>query len=79
MIAIVPREDESSPARRRIRAGLNVLAGVGSTVEGVERFAGGEGEIAEALAQAVAELELSAGSRERDGIKERIASRLERL
>jgi biopolymer transport protein ExbB len=66
-------------ARRRIRAGLNVLAGVGSTVEGVERFAGGEGEIAESLAQAVAELELSAGSRERDGIKERIASRLERL
>jgi biopolymer transport protein ExbB len=66
-------------ARRRLRAGLNVLAGVGSTVEGVERFADSQGEIGEALAQAVAELELSAGSRERDGIKERIASRLERL
>jgi len=66
-------------ARRRVRAGLAVLAGVGSTVEGVERFPDGEGEIGEALAQAVTEVKLSAGSLERDGIKERIASRLERL
>src|SRR5271165_977178 len=66
-------------ARRRVRAGLNVLAGVGSTVEGVERFAGGEGEVGESLAEAVTEVKLSAGSLERDGIKERIASRLERL
>jgi biopolymer transport protein ExbB len=66
-------------ARRRVRSALNVLAGIGSTAQGVERFADSKGEIGEFLAAAVTELKLSAGSLERDGIKERIASRLERL
>jgi biopolymer transport protein ExbB len=66
-------------ARRRMRSGLNVLAGAGSAAQGVVRFADTKGEIGEFLAAAVTELTLSADSLERDGIKERIASRLERL
>ncbi|TMJ28886.1 MAG: tonB-system energizer ExbB [Alphaproteobacteria bacterium] len=66
-------------ARRRVRSGLNVLAGVDSMIEGVERLAHRGGEIGQFLAAAAAELELSADGLERDGIKERIASRLERL
>ena len=66
-------------ARRRVRSALAMLAGVGSTAQGIERLAGSNGEIRHSLAAAVTELRLSAGSLERDGIKERIASRLERL
>src|SRR5882757_449175 len=65
--------------KRRVRAALNILASVRSTSEGVERLAGAEGEVRQFLAAAVTELKLSAGSIERDGIKERIASRLERI
>ena len=64
-------------ARRRVRASLDLLAGVGRPSEGLEQFAGIEGEVRQFLAAAVAELK--AGSLEHDGIKERIASRLERL
>jgi biopolymer transport protein ExbB len=64
-------------ARRRVRASLNLLAGIGRPAEGLERVAGIQGEVRQFLAAAVAELK--AGSLERDGIKERIASRLERL
>src|SRR5205085_11295518 len=64
-------------ARRRVRASLNLLAATGRPAEGLERIAGIEGEVRQFLAAAVAELK--AGSIERDGIKERIASRLERL
>jgi biopolymer transport protein ExbB len=64
-------------ARRRVRASLNLLAGIGRPAEGLERLAGIQGEVRQFLAAAVAELK--AGSLERDGIKERIASRLERL
>jgi biopolymer transport protein ExbB len=65
--------------KRRVRAALNILASVRSTSEGVERLAGAEGEVRQFLDAAVTELKLSAGSIERDGIKERIASRLERI
>ena len=65
--------------KRRVRAALNILASVRSTSEGVERLAGAEGEVRQFLDAAVIELKLSAGSIERDGIKERIASRLERI
>src|SRR5262249_34036663 len=58
---------------------LRILATVRSTSEGMERLAGKQGEVGEFLAAAAAELQLSAGSAERDGIKERIASRLERI
>ena len=65
--------------KRRVRAALNILASVRSTSEGVERLANAEGEVRQFLDAAVTELKLSAGSIERDGIKERIASRLERI
>jgi biopolymer transport protein ExbB len=45
----------------------------------MERLAGREGEVRKFLNAAMTELKLSAGSQERDGIKERIASRLERI
>jgi biopolymer transport protein ExbB len=65
--------------KRRVRAALNILASVRSTTEGVERLAATRGEVRQFLDAAVTELKLSAGSIERDGIKERIASRLERI
>jgi biopolymer transport protein ExbB len=66
-------------AKRRVSAALKLLASVRSTSEGVERLAAATGEVRQFLDAAVAELKLSAGSPDRDGIKERIASRLERL
>jgi biopolymer transport protein ExbB len=65
--------------KRRVRAALAILASVRSTSEGVERLADAQGEVRQFLDAAVTELKLSAGSIERDGIKERIASRLERI
>src|SRR3989440_3047368 len=65
-------------AKRRVRAALNKLVRVRST-EGVERLADAQGEIAQFLDAAVTELKVSAGSTDREGIKERIASRLERI
>jgi len=65
--------------KRRVRVALNILASVRSTMEGVERLAATQGEVRQFLDAAVTELKLSAGSIERDGIKERIASRLERI
>jgi len=65
--------------KRRVRAALNILASVRSTTEGVERLAATQGEVRQFLDAAVTELKLSAASIERDGIKERIASRLERI
>jgi biopolymer transport protein ExbB len=66
-------------ARRRVAAALQILTGVRSTSEGVERLGETTGEVRRFLDAAVAELKLSTGSTEREGIKERIASRLERI
>jgi biopolymer transport protein ExbB len=66
-------------AKRRVRAALSKLGSVHSSAEALERLANGTGEVAQFLAAAVAELSLSGGSLEHDGIKERIASRLERI
>jgi biopolymer transport protein ExbB len=66
-------------AKRRVRAASRLLADARSTAEGVERLAGMKGEVIRFLDAAVTELRLSDGSMEPDGIKERIASRLERL
>jgi biopolymer transport protein ExbB len=52
---------------------------VRSTADGAERLADAEGEVRELLDAAVTELKLSAGASEREGIKERVASRLERI
>jgi biopolymer transport protein ExbB len=66
-------------ARRRVRSAQDILARLDSTARAVERFADSKGEIPESLSAAVMELRLSAGPFDRDGVKERIASRLERL
>jgi biopolymer transport protein ExbB len=65
-------------ARRRVRAALAALAGVRTSAEGAERITDPGGEVGRLLAAAGAELQLSAGGVDRDGVKERVASRLER-
>jgi biopolymer transport protein ExbB len=66
-------------AKRRVRTALQRLAGVRSTLAGVERLSDRDGEIRAFLDAAVTELRLSDGAVAAEGIKERIASRLERL
>jgi biopolymer transport protein ExbB len=66
-------------AKRRIRAALNKLTGVRSTLEDVQQLAEIQGEVEQFLDAAATELKLSPGSTDREGIKERIASRLERI
>ena len=66
-------------AKRRLRAASNKLASVRSTLEGVEQLADSQGEVAQFLDAAASELKASAGFPETEGIKERIASRLERI
>jgi biopolymer transport protein ExbB len=70
---------ELAGAKRRVRRALAALAGARSTAESAERIADANSEVGKFLAAAVTELKLSAGSAERDGIKERVASRLERI
>jgi biopolymer transport protein ExbB len=66
-------------AKRRLRGALNKLIHARSTAEGVERLADAQGEVVQFLDAAVTELKVSTGSTDREGIKERIASRLERI
>jgi biopolymer transport protein ExbB len=63
-------------AKQDVEAALNTLAGVSSPVEGMERLA--EGEVRQLLEAAVTEQKRSVGS-EPQGVKERIAARLERI
>jgi len=66
-------------AKRRVRRALQRLAGARSTVAAMERLSARDGEIRAFLDAAVTELKLSDGTADGEGIKERIASRLERL
>src|SRR6516165_10497463 len=66
-------------AKRRVRAALNKLVHVRSTADGVERLADSRSEVMQFLDATVTELKVSPGSTDREGIKERIASRLERI
>src|SRR5262245_7121487 len=66
-------------AKRRVRTALNELVHARSTAEGVERLADSRAEVMQFLDAAVTELKVSSGSTDREGIKERIASRLERI
>src|SRR5579862_9901198 len=66
-------------ARLRTRAALRALAPARRLAEGAERLAASSGPVRAYLDAAVAEFRVSAGSADRDGIKERIASRLERI
>src|SRR5262249_25190007 len=64
---------------RRVRGALNELVHARSAAEGVERLADSRAEVMQFLDAAVTELKASSGSTDREGIKERIASRLERI
>jgi biopolymer transport protein ExbB len=66
-------------ARRRLRAALNVLAGLNCAQDGLDRPGVVRGEVVDFLTAAVTECAMSSGFPEHEGIKERIASRLERL
>jgi biopolymer transport protein ExbB len=66
-------------ARRRLHGSLQRLAGAPSIAEAARHFAQRDEEVAHFLAAAVAELKESVGLLESEGIKERVASRLERL
>jgi biopolymer transport protein ExbB len=66
-------------AKRRVAGALKILGRVRSTADGLERLGGNAGEVSEFLDAAATELRLSEGAHETDGIKERIASRLERI
>ena len=66
-------------AKRRIRTALNVFASVGSISEGIERSSKSEGEVGKLLDAAGTEMKLSTRYMEPGSIKERIASRLERI
>jgi biopolymer transport protein ExbB len=65
-------------AKRRVRTASKELAGIRS-LEKVQQFAEIQGEVAQFLGAAATELKLSPGLADNDGIKERIASRLERI
>jgi biopolymer transport protein ExbB len=66
-------------ARRRVNADLATLGSAQRLGDGVERLAAARSPAAAFLQAAVTEIELSQSSADREGIKERIASRLERL
>ena len=66
-------------ARRRVNADLATLGSAQRLADGVERLAATQSPAAAFLEAAVTEIQLSQSSADRDGIKERIASRLERL
>jgi biopolymer transport protein ExbB len=70
---------ELAIVKRRLRAELRKLAAVRSSTEGLTQLASSRGVVAEFLGAAVKELQLSADAMEKDGIKERIGSRLERI
>jgi biopolymer transport protein ExbB len=70
---------EIRAAKRRVRAALGKIAAVRSPLEGAARLSAADHEVHQALQAAAAELELSAEAHERDGVKERVASRLERI
>jgi biopolymer transport protein ExbB len=66
-------------ARRRVRKDLRLLASAQRLTDGVQRLAARRSPGGEFLQAAVAEIEASHESLDRDGIKERTASRLERI
>jgi biopolymer transport protein ExbB len=65
-------------AKRQLRRALDVLAQVSSLTKAREQLAN-EGSLAAALEAAMAELRLSSATIDKAGVKERVASRLERI
>jgi biopolymer transport protein ExbB len=66
-------------ARRHVHEALLALGAAPHLPEAVDRLAARGGPVGARLTAAVEEFHLSAGSSDRDGLKERIASRLERI
>ena len=66
-------------AKRRVRAALDTLGALRSAPEAVEFFRNTKGEVSEFVDAASLELQMSADLLDRDGVKERVASRLERI
>jgi biopolymer transport protein ExbB len=66
-------------AKRSVDTDLETLAGVRSTAEGLQRLTDGESEVRQFLEAAAAERDVSGASGKAEGIKERVASRLERI
>jgi biopolymer transport protein ExbB len=66
-------------ARRRVRAALAAIGEEGSLAAAAARVGAGRSMVASFLAAARLELQLSSDVMQRDGIKERVASRLARL
>jgi biopolymer transport protein ExbB len=66
-------------ARRRVNADLGTLGSAHRLADGIERLAVTQSPTAAFLEAAVTEIQLSQSGADRDGIKERIASRLERI
>jgi biopolymer transport protein ExbB len=65
-------------AKRRVRAAAKELAGI-RALDKLQQLPEIRGEVAQFLGAAATELKLSPGVADNDGIKERIASRLERI
>jgi biopolymer transport protein ExbB len=65
--------------KRRVRADLTWLGRIRSSESSLERLVKARSIVGRFMAAAVAELQLSGTMLEKDGIKERIASRLERI
>jgi biopolymer transport protein ExbB len=65
--------------KRRLREAQKRLAAARSLSEAAQKFGRSGSAVNEYLDAAIAELRLSAESYERDGIKERVASRLDRI
>jgi biopolymer transport protein ExbB len=66
-------------ARRRINTDLRTLSSAQRLADGIERTAATRSPARRFLEAAVTEIQLSQDSSEREGIKERVASRLERI
>ena len=66
-------------AKRRLRADLNWLGRLRTSEGSLERLVKARSVVGKYIAATVAELQLSGGALDKDGIKERIASRLERI
>ena len=66
-------------ARRKARAALDAIASARSLNEAVQHAGTTNGAVAHLLSAAVKELQLSSDISDKEGIKERVASRLERI
>ena len=70
---------ELTAARRRLRTSLAALEEARTLAEAMKRVRAGAGDVRAMLDAAAAELRLSADAAAADGVKERVASRLERI